>query len=139
MSAHAFLPSADGATCNEMLYPEWKRCGKGPRSRAHTGTRPAPPELEFPYPPCSLCGGGTEYDEGFFCRSCGAQWDSSGRNGGWDEPDLKACGATRKPFDRPDLAPEHEGIRHHMDYCIREEGHEGNHRADEFSEWGDPR
>ena len=133
---HPFSPAADGATCNEMQYPAYKRCGKGPRAKVHTGTRPQPPELEFPYPPCSLCGEDTYHDgDSFRCDPCGAWWGGTGP-GSWMEPDLKACGATRKPFDRDDLAPEHESIRHHKDYCIREADHDGPHRANAWSEWG---
>lgn len=133
---HPFSPAADGTTCNEMQYPAYKRCGKSPRSKVHNGERPAPPELEFPYPPCSMCGEDTYHDgDGFRCDPCGAYWGSQTGSGSWMEPDLKACGATRKPFDHGDLSPEHENIRHHKDYCIREVDHDGPHRADAYSEW----
>lgn len=137
---HAFLPGVDGKTCKVIDYRErrYRECGKGPGSKVHDGTRPPPPELEFPYPPCSLCGEDTDCeDESFVCRPCGAYWDRSGQRGSWDEPKLRACGATRKPFDRDDLDPKYESIRHHKDYCIREKDHDDKHRADPYSEWED--
>lgn len=133
---HPFEPTNAGMACRTVKYPEWTICGKGPADPIHTGTRPPPPELEFPYPPCSLCGGATDYDDGFRCRPCGVSWSNDGRDGSWDEPELKVCASTNKPFDRPDLGAEHESIRHHVDHCIREEDHDGMHRSDEFSEWG---
>ena len=135
---HAFAPSVDGKTCNVIQYPAYMRCGKGPKSKVHDGTRPSPPELEFPYPPCPLCGEDTYHDgDSFRCDPCGAHWADNGASGAWMEPHLKVCGATRKPFDHPDLEPKHESIRHHQDYCIREKDHDGKHRADQFSEWSD--
>lgn len=135
VQTHPFTPGADGSTCNQIQYPEWKRCEKGPRAKVHNGERPEPPELEFPYPPCSMCGEDTYHDgDGFRCDPCGAYWGERGA-GSWMEPGLKACGATRKPFDRGDLEPKYEGIRHHKDYCIREAGHDGSHRANAYSEW----
>lgn len=133
---HPFEPDVAGKTCATMLYPEYKRCGKSPRAKVHTGTRPDPPELEFPYPPCSLCGKDTYHDgDSFVCDPCGAYWSSNTGRGSWMEPDLKVCASTHTPFDRPDLGAEHESIRHHVAHCMREDGHDGKHRSDEFTEW----
>lgn len=134
---HPFEPTHAGMACRVVKYPEWTVCGKGPSDPIHTGTRPAPPELEAPYPPCSMCGKGTDWDDGFYCTPCGASWSDVGREGSWDEPELSACTSTHKPFDRPDLGAEHEGIRHHVEHCQREDGHDGKHRSDEFTEWGE--
>ena len=134
---HPFEASNAGMTCRKIQYPEWTTCGKGPGDPIHTGTRAAPPELEFPYPPCSLCGEDTDYDDGFYCSPCGASWSTEGRDGDLVDPDLKVCPSTHKPFDRPDLGAEYESIRHHVNHCIREDGHDGKHRSDIYSEWGD--
>lgn len=132
---HPFRPSVDGMTCTEIRYPAWTYCNESVDSPVHTGTRATPPELEFPTPPCSICGEGTHWDEGFRCDPCGASWNDAGQDGLWDEPNARRCTATSKPFDRPGLAPEHEGIRHHISHCTLAADHDGEHRADAFTTW----
>lgn len=132
---HPFAPGSDGTKCIEYRYPEYKRCDRDFGDQIHTGTRPAPPELEFPYPPCSLCGEDTYHDgDGFRCDPCGASWGDRGE-GWWDEPDLPACPASYKPFDRPDLEEKYEGIRHHAFRCILPVAHVGKHRDRDSSEF----
>lgn len=132
---HAFTPGADGATCNVVLYPAHARCGKSPHAMVHNGKRPTPPELDFPYPPCSICGEDTYHDgDSFRCDPCGAIWSGTGP-GEWMEPELEVCGATRKPFDRDYLEPKYEKLRHYLDYCIREKGHDGPHGGDGGFGW----
>lgn len=134
---HPFEPTTAGMKCRHTHYPEYVQCDLPPSDPIHTGTRPAPPELEFPCPPCSLCGEDTYHNgDCFRCDDCGAHWGGNGP-GGWDEPGLPVCTSTNKPFDYPGLSAEHESIRHHVDHCIRVEGHDGEHRANEFSTWGE--
>jgi len=136
---HPFDPIHKGMACRHLTYVDHRgvECGQAPDAPIHTGTRPEPPELEFPYPPCSMCGEGTYHDgDGFCCDPCGAYWSGNGP-GGWSDPDIKACPSTCKPFDRPGLAAEHESIRHHVNHCMRAGGHKGWHRSDGFTEWSD--
>ena len=140
--AHPFSPGADGMTCSEYRYPEYERCTADPDGEIHTGTRTAPLELEFPYPPCSLCGEDTYHDgDGLRCDPCGASWSSSGGGGTWDEPDALACPATHKPFDYPGLDEKYENIRHHVKWCMLPAGHDDKHRdhSGGLFEAGDPR
>ena len=41
------------------------------------------PDLEFDYPPCTVCDdfGEMTYDAGFYCLACGAEWNDQGKNG----------------------------------------------------------
>lgn len=45
-----------------------------------------PPDLIFAYPDCTVCDGSGEmdYDDGFFCHTCGTTWPRSGERGEWD-------------------------------------------------------
>ncbi len=42
------------------------------------------PDLDL-MPPCSICGGGLEYDEGFYCVDCNVSWGRDGSNGTKEE------------------------------------------------------
>lgn len=89
-----------------------------------------------------VCGDG----DSFYCEGCHASWDAdySGyeKSGQWDDPNELACPSAIKPYDRPNLAPEHEPIRHIVEACILADDHGGKHRAmDSWHKWddGDPR
>lgn len=137
---HAFTPRFDGKGCSHIV--EWVdhrsvECKAMPDDPVHDGTRPAPPGLEFPFPPCSVCGKTTDHDgDGFYCSDCGISWGEMGE-GRWDDPEEKACLSAFKPFDRDNLAPEHEKIRHHIVWCFQSLDHAGKHRSDEFTTWTD--
>lgn len=129
---HPFAPRVNGVECREMQYPEHKYCGQPFDAAIHTGARPTPPGLEFPYPPCSLCGEDTYHDgDGFRCDPCGASWSSSGCDGLYDEPEVPACAATYRPHDRPDLGSEFERIRNFVNRCNLPADHDGKHRDDD--------
>lgn len=138
---HPFEPRFDGKACRVTVAVVDHRpveCGGQPGDNTHTGTRHAPPELEFPYPPCSICGEDTNNEgDGFFCEACGVSWSNDGRNGSWDEPETKACTSTHKPFDRDDLASENEKIRHFVKHCIFDLDHDGDHDAGDYTTWTD--
>lgn len=88
-----------------------------------TSDRPAPPPLEFETPPCSVCGEGTEHDDGsFLCANCGASWSSVGESGEWEEPNAKQCSAqSQQPWDTY--------------RCYRAAGHSGDHEHPDTSHW----
>ncbi len=47
------------------------------------------PDLEFPWPPCSVChdGGDMDYDgDTWWCCSCGCRWNKTGYNGRREAP-----------------------------------------------------
>lgn len=138
--SHPFEPRHDGKACRQYVDVVEHRpieCGAEKSAEIHTGTRSAPPELEHRAPLCPLCGDEVGYDgDSFCCDSCGAYWSGHGP-GTWNEPEIKACPSTRKPYDRSDLEAKYENIRHHQDHCILPVDHDGKHRSDEFSMWTD--
>lgn len=86
--------------------------------------RPLPPPLDFPYPPCSICGNDTSYEEGFYCAPCGASWPSEGApEGEWDEePNAEQCPSEHRPW----AAEKYAGMPalHQMVYrCSLDAGH----------------
>lgn len=84
-------------------------------------TRPAPPELVMPMPPCPLCGIGTEHDEDFFCPHCRASWPNAGHEGNWMDTGDQ-CPSTRDD-----------------DRCVLTEGHGREHRDSHGDGWpGEP-
>jgi len=136
---HPFEPRHDGLGCRQYVDVVAYRpieCGADKGADVHTGTRPAPPELEHRAPLCSMCGEETHCDDGFCCDPCGAYWSDNGR-GSWFDPDVKVCTSSQKPFDQPDLEPKYENIRHHVNHCILPFNHDGQHRAGEFETWTD--
>lgn len=61
--------------------------------------RPAPPELEFQTPLCSICLEATEFNEGFDCPNCGAHWAEQGNEPGeWDDPEAVQCTSVIAPW-----------------------------------------
>jgi hypothetical protein len=62
--------------------------------------RPLPPPLEFPIPPCSICGEECQLDENFYCPMCGATWPTEGApEGEWnDEPKADQCPSEHRPW-----------------------------------------
>lgn len=140
MPEHAFNPNYSGLSCLFTIYVDHRSviCKQGKEFPLHDGTRPSPPDLEFPYPPCSVCGKDTYHDgDSLRCDPCGISWRDSGQSGEWDEMDAIRCPSSFKPHDHPRLSPEHESVRHFLNHCIREEGHEGKHRSNEWTEWTD--
>lgn len=64
-------------------------------------SRPLPPPLEFPYPPCSICGEDVQLeDNSFFCAPCGASWPTEGApEGEWDDyPAAEQCPSEYRPW-----------------------------------------
>lgn len=64
-------------------------------------SRPLPPPLDFPYPPCSICGEECHLtDDTFTCPACGASWPTVGApEGEWtDNPDAAQCPSTYRPW-----------------------------------------
>lgn len=40
------------------------------------------PDIEFDYPPCPICTGDLEYDDGLWiCQGCNVVWERDGSNG----------------------------------------------------------
>lgn len=138
--SHPFTPRFDGTACRVVVAVVDHRpveCGKQPNEAPHDGTRCPPPDLEFPPPPCPLCGEDCGFDDGPYCEACGVYWRPDGTAGRWDEPALKVCPSTYKPFDRADLSPEHERFRHHVVHCILALDHDQRHRSDASTAWAD--
>lgn len=137
---HPFSPRHDGQGCrqlDEIVDHRSIECGAEKGDKIHTGTRPPPPELDFPPPVCTMCGKDTYHDgDSFNCDPCGAYWSGNGP-GDWSDPEVLVCTSSSKPFDHDNLAPEHEHIRHHLRHCILPLDHNGDHRADEFNTWKD--
>lgn len=53
------------------------------------------PMIEFPWPPCPVCGEGLDYDgDGWDCSHCQVGWDRTGVHGRW-QSDKPACGEAR--------------------------------------------
>lgn len=65
-----------------------------------TPDRPAPPDLEFQAPDCSVCGQDTRSDgrDGYSCESCRISWDADGSTGEWEDPNEELCTATVQPW-----------------------------------------
>lgn len=105
--------------------------------------RQAPPDLEFRCPDCPICDKELDTDgDSFVCYTCDAHWSMDGRKGAWFEAEQIACPSKIKPFDRPDLEPKYEDIRHAIEACVYEDGHAGKHKSiDTYWGWddGDPR
>jgi hypothetical protein len=101
--------------------------------------RPAPPDLEFRCPDCPMCDKETGTDgDSFVCEGCEAHWSMDGRRGEWFDATETGCPAVIEWFNQPDLAPEHESIRHETDACILPDDHGGKHRAvDSWTTWDD--
>ncbi|SDZ57239.1 hypothetical protein SAMN05216215_110714 [Saccharopolyspora shandongensis] len=92
-----------------------------------TPTRPAPPGLEIPCPPCSVCSEETNAspDRTFDCEHCECSWstDNPEQPGEWWEPEAPQCRSTRKPYIHlTQLNPE---IRDQVVRCLLHEGHGG--------------
>lgn len=87
-------------------------------------TRPLPPPLDFPYPPCSICGEECQLeDNSFRCAPCGASWPTDGApEGDWDEPKAQPCMSTYRPWAAQRYAD--MPILHQQVYrCALEAGH----------------
>lgn len=93
-------------------------------------TREPPPPLEHPLPLCSICQEIVEYDAGFYCRPCGASWDSKGShlNGHshWDDAALEQCPATIRPWAGSTWYP---SLAKATFRCLRSAGHDGMHHG----------
>jgi hypothetical protein len=89
--------------------------------------RPLPPPLEFPFPPCSVCGEDCDHDgASFCCLNCNCSWPSKSPHldeGEWDEDDEEQCDATDQPY----LNSEHKSVKEKTFRCIRTKGHGGEH------------
>lgn len=85
-----------------------------------------------------MCDKETECDgDSFRCYDCNASWSMDGTSGGWDDTD-EGCPAVIEYYNRPNLDPEHESIRHHQDRCILAFGDHIQHRAmDPWIKWDD--
>lgn len=82
-----------------------------------------PPELDFPYPPCSVCGLDTWHDgDGFRCDECGISWSNNGP-GTFDQCEFQGP----KVFD---------GYPGQFRWCRLRSGHDGLCR-DSDVRWGD--
>lgn len=102
-------------------------------------SRPAPPPLEHPLPPCPLCGEDTDYDDGFYCVDCGASWDSDLSHlegySYWDEPSAGQCPATVRPYAGSINYPDLDGL---VWRCLLTICHESDrHRNGEGDDWTD--
>lgn len=61
--------------------------------------QPAPPDLEFSSPPCSVCGKETDATgDGFDCYPCGLSWGTDGQRGAWDDPKGERCYAVARRY-----------------------------------------
>lgn len=61
--------------------------------------QPAVPDVEFPMPPCPMCGQDLDSDgDALVCHHCRAKWSGSGSAGAWYDGDFLRCPATRKAF-----------------------------------------
>lgn len=91
-----------------------------------TAARPAPPALEYPFPPCSVCGESTNHDgDDLYCDSCGIYWPDEGGPGVWTSdgdgvPGIQ-CTSTIAPYLYSPTAP--EGIRDFRFRCALDHNH----------------
>lgn len=104
--------------------------------------RTPPPPLEYPCPPCSICGEATDYEDGsFYCSDCGASWNADmGHQDGysrWDDPGLPQCPATVRPYKGDGRYPFLSKVTYR---CLLSTNHDNQHRgtdgrSDEVHEW----
>lgn len=102
-------------------------------------SRPLPPPLEFPPPPCTICGDDCDYDDGWFCVPCGISWDEPAHhnNGAWDEPDKPQCTSRWSPYQGL-MYDAYPALKATTYRCRRTDGHDGNHVApDSLQPWTD--
>lgn len=103
-------------------------------------SRPLPPPLEFPYPPCSICGEECQLEGSWYCPACGADWPTEGAHlydGTWDEPKAEQCTSVIRPWDDSERFPDLKDIEYR---CILDEGHLHAGRGSELHqhpEWYD--
>lgn len=87
--------------------------------------RPLPPPLEFPYPPCSICGTECElHDNSFYCIACDAGWPTEGAPEGywWVNDETEQCPSTYRPWKAQEYA--YLGLLcETVHRCILEAGH----------------
>jgi hypothetical protein len=88
------------------------------------------PQLEFPPPPCPVCGKDLDCVDGWECAGCSLYWDSTGNYGAHANTDLLACGDTRDvqlypPVSR--MAPDKLAEMRERRVCKLDQGHEGAH------------
>lgn len=92
-------------------------------------TRQPPPPLEFPYPPCSICGEECQLDDYWYCPSCGASWPTEGAHlydGEWTEPKAEQCLSQIRPWEHEERFP---NIRDTEYRCVLEDGHRNDGRG----------
>jgi len=83
--------------------------------------RPLPPPLDFPYPPCSICGEECLLESGFYCPMCGASWPTTGApEGDWEEPAAERCPSTIRPWVSNRFYPSLQGLVYR---CVLDVGH----------------
>lgn len=95
------------------------------------------PTLSFSNPLCPVCLEETSWEDGTYqCADCGIEWDGSGENPTFFEPELGQCRSTYTR-ERGGLSLETETFR-----CMRNRGHDapGHANANLLSGWkaGDP-
>jgi hypothetical protein len=96
------------------------------------------PTLAMSNPLCPVCLEETDSDTGadYCCADCGIEWDGSGENPAFFEPELGQCRSTLT-LERGGLSLETDTFR-----CMRNGGHDapGHGNADLLSGWktGDP-
>lgn len=89
-----------------------------------TDRRELAPPLEFPLPPCPVCGRTVDLGEIFSCGYCKVTWPvklAHLRDGRWDNPDTPQCASAYR-----------EGICSY--HCILDAGHTGKHRHPDLQE-----
>lgn len=124
------------ATCDVCPWtadrPDLPAAEKAQREH-EAGCRPSLPEeipdLEFLAPPCPVCSGYTDHEDGaFYCERCELRWTRSGEHGRYigdpPPPPEGVCGA---------LPPRGPG------YCSLPTGHDSRfHMVDAGYGWSDP-
>jgi hypothetical protein len=85
-----------------------------------------------------MCDKETDTDgDSFVCYKCEASWSMDGGKGDWFDREI-ACPSRIEWYNRPDLEPKYENIRHVVEPCILADDHSGKHRAtDSFYTWDD--
>lgn len=95
--------------------------------------RPAPPDLDFAPPECTICECETTYEDGeFYCSDCEVAWDRSGHFVTWYD-DGPGCASVIEWWNSSYLPLQYEAIRHTKTRCILGEDHTEKHR--DFDEW----